>query len=241
MNKLLIFFVFIVFSQTPSKHIVVEYDISTSELTANIPDVDKVPKSVIESFKKSFELINQMTTSLVATKSEGYCWTTNEVPNDVSTSEYETAIIMLGGNDKYYLNLNKDIVNKYFNAYGEKVYTEKKIKDFNWVLSKDSKMIGDYKCFKATLTYEVENLSGVHKKKVTAYYTPEINYSYGPMGYGGLPGLIIELKDDKITYVVNNVKFKDEDLKFPKLPKSKLVTEKELKEMYKVAKANRGW
>lgn len=69
----------------------------------------------------------------------------------------------------------------------------------NWVLIDEKKNIDKYTCYKATL-----------KKRdtlVEAWYTKEISINEGPMGYWGLPGLILEVKEgkkhiefDKISY-----------------------------------------
>ena len=63
----------------------------------------------------------------------------------------------------------------------------------NWILTNDTKQIDNYKCYKATLTHSVKSRKG----NVTAWYCPEIPYSFGPKGYGGLPGLIVELIDKR--------------------------------------------
>jgi GLPGLI family protein len=67
---------------------------------------------------------------------------------------------------------------------------------------------------------------------ITAWYTPEIPVNQGPEGYWGLPGLILEVNDDKTiilcSKVVMNAKEKVE-IKAPN--KGKEVTQKEYDEI----------
>ncbi len=63
----------------------------------------------------------------------------------------------------------------------------------NWTLVNETKYIDKYLCYKAIMTHSVKSRKGT----VIAWYCPEIPYSFGPKGYGGLPGLILELNDKR--------------------------------------------
>jgi GLPGLI family protein len=65
----------------------------------------------------------------------------------------------------------------------------------NWTLTNDTKTIDGYECYKATTLYIVNNSKGEFRHPVTAWYCPQLPYSFGPAGYGGLPGLILELQE----------------------------------------------
>ncbi len=94
---------------------------------------------------------------------------------------------------KYY---NKENCKAQLNAYGELfLITRPKL---NWILLKESKKIGKYNCFKAT-TEIIVNSKG-RKQKIIAWFTPKIPISLGPIGYNGLPGLILELEVYKKKY-----------------------------------------
>ena len=102
-----------------------------------------------------------------------------------------------------------------------------------WELHDETKMIGDYVCFKATTFYTVTNPKGkVFKHSFTAWYAPQLPYKFGPAGYGNLPGLIIELQGNRATYGVKKIQFydetEDEKIKMPKIKKLKLITEGKL-------------
>jgi len=66
---------------------------------------------------------------------------------------------------------------------------------FNWQLSNERKNILSYKCQKATCTFRGRNY--------VAWFTSEIPIQNGPYKFGGLPGLILEISDDRNHYVFN--------------------------------------
>jgi len=99
-----------------------------------------------------------------------------------------------------------------------------------WKTQNDTKKIGEYNCFKATTEITV-NTKG-RKKLITAWFTPEIPVSLGPLGYDGLPGLILELEVyNKIYFVKKIVLNPKEKIEIETLIKGIKVTEKEFQEM----------
>lgn len=114
-----------------------------------------------------------------------------------------------------------------------------------WKMYDETKQIGDYLCFKATTFYITTNPKGkVFKHSFTAWYTPQIPYKFGPAGYGNLPGLIIELQGENITYGVKKIQFykdgeKSKKNRMPRLKKKKLITEEELEKL--AAEDEKSW
>lgn len=58
-----------------------------------------------------------------------------------------------------------------------------------WSLGKEQRKILGYKCQSATGTFRGRNY--------TAWFTPQLSYKNGPWKFGGLPGLILEIYDQK--------------------------------------------
>jgi GLPGLI family protein len=148
---------------------------------------------------------------------------------------------MIQNDSKYYYDLKSNVVTKWFNAYGEHLVQKRPIDSIKWILSKENKMIGNYLCFKANFNYVVRNTKGEFNKKVTAWYAPKIPFYFGPKGFCNLPGLILELTDDKIIYVADVIKFSKTKENIPKLPKGKLISEDELKVLGDRARKNNRW
>lgn len=127
------------------------------------------------------------------------------------------------------------------NAFGEDfiVLNDKK----NWKLTSEKKKIGKYECNKAILEYKGKSSN---KRYITAWYCPSINIPYGPIGYSGLPGLIMELDINGTTqYFVNKIEYKKINKDIVKPRKGTEVTIEEFNKMAKGAmsdfRKNRGY
>ena len=66
---------------------------------------------------------------------------------------------------------------------------EEKIPVFKWNMGGEKKMILGYECKKAKTQYR--------GREYTAWYTDKIPVNNGPYVFGGLPGLILAIEDDK--------------------------------------------
>ena len=75
------------------------------------------------------------------------------------------------------------------------------------------KNFGDYKVYKATTVRQ----KGTVKTPVEAWFTSDLPYSFGPLGFGGLPGFIVELKFEEMIYTLNKIEKANVKIKKPKL------------------------
>jgi GLPGLI family protein len=87
--------------------------------------------------------------------------------------------------------------------------------DFNWKITSESKKINNYTCYKATQVNS-DNFA------LIAWFCPEISYSFGPYVTAGLPGLILELHTNFITYGLLTFE-ETNDIKEIKIPTAKKV------------------
>jgi len=144
----------------------------------------------------------------------------------LSSDNNKSFDIGIGAYDKgVYYNKDKRILQ--LNAFGELfLITKPKL---NWKIQKESKKIGEYDCFKA-ITEIIVNSKG-RKQLIAAWFTPEIPVSLGPLGYNGLPGLILELEVYKKIYYAKKITLNPkEEIKIEKPTKGIMVTEKEYQE-----------
>ncbi|NJN33487.1 MAG: GLPGLI family protein [Saprospiraceae bacterium] len=79
---------------------------------------------------------------------------------------------------------------------------EPKLPHFNWKIENTDSLIGKFKCQKATTRFRGRNYE--------AWFTKEVPISNGPWKFHGLPGLILEVRDDK-----HEVKFEFQALEMP--------------------------
>ncbi|WP_373496364.1 GLPGLI family protein [Aquiflexum sp.] len=88
-----------------------------------------------------------------------------------------------------------------------------------WKITKEEKIIGEFKCFKA--------INKLTDYQVEAWFTSEIPIPDGPWFYSGLPGLIVELKTDKMYFKLEKFKYVNEKIEFESRPTGKSITRKE--------------
>lgn len=76
--------------------------------------------------------------------------------------------------------------------YNESVEYEEPIPQFDWKLSTDTMTMCNYLCMRAETEFR--------GRKWIAWFTLDIPISQGPWKFGGLPGLILEIKDTEGHY-----------------------------------------
>lgn len=108
----------------------------------------------------------------------------------------------------------------------------------NWTLTNESKLIGVYKCFKATTEDVVVTKEKTFRHPITAWYCPEIPFPYGPLSYGGLPGLILELQTKNGVYGVKKIDLKQTPIEIETLKKYKLIHKVELDKLIEIKNSN---
>ena len=69
----------------------------------------------------------------------------------------------------------------------------------DWTISYEKRIIGGYKCYKATKKCSCG-------QDIVAWFTPEIPLPFGPAGYAGTPGLILDITYFKHTLRIKKLK-----------------------------------
>ena len=162
-----------------------------------------------------------------------------------------------GSANLYYKDTKEQSYANQTDLFGKNFLVKDHLKKMDWKLEKESKMIGNYMCFKATATQKI-NTRGFrfrpgpprpprrgdqNKQKdtatfkkdtmpkfrtITAWYTPQIPVNQGPKEYWGLPGLILEVSFDKTMLLATKIILNPKDKKPLKTPdKGKVVTQAE--------------
>ncbi|RKE98623.1 GLPGLI family protein [Ichthyenterobacterium magnum] len=237
-NRLVFILVFSVINYCYSQHIVVNYKIITYGDFIE-KKTENRNSDVVEKINNSFQLVNLMRMHLKATQTESVYWGDNKVNSGADERYFNLAKLYINNDDIYFTNLKEGIISKSFNAFEKDFVIHNLISNVKWILHKDSKFINKYKCFKATTFYEIKNPKGVFRKEVVAWYTLDIPYRFGPKNFSGLPGLILEVRDDNIIYVADVIEFKAEDIVIEVNAKGENITQKKLDDMAEEAMDNR--
>lgn len=90
-------------------------------------------------------------------------------------------------------------------------------------------IIGKYTCYKATTIKEITNRIGQKiQEKIIAWYSLEIPIRAGIKDFQGLPGAIVSLEAEGLTYRLSEIKTKlNSRIKIKKPSGGKIVTQDE--------------
>lgn len=90
---------------------------------------------------------------------------------------------------KYFRNSNSNIITLTDQLLMDSYLIKDTVLDMKWTLQMDTATFVGYFCNKATTTFR--------GRKYSAWYTTEIPMPYGPYKFGGLPGVILFLNEEK--------------------------------------------
>jgi GLPGLI family protein len=205
-------------------------------------------KSFEEDLKKAFE----KTYTLKFNAFEGFFSEEQQIENDAKSGSFQ--IINSSGNEKSYHNLKDKQSIREIDFLSKEFLIIDSLKKWNWVLTEETKKIGQYTAIKAICTIKVSEealrkfeemkekqansnsqimvLTPPKERQITAWFTPEIPVSLGPDSYWGLPGLILEVHDANTIWLCSKVTLNPkEGVKIEKPKKGQRVNEKEYQDL----------
>lgn len=130
------------------------------------------------------------------------------------------SIKVVQGDDIMYKNVKEQRYTNKTEIYGKLFLIKDSLTSRKWQLVNETKNIGEYTCYKAifedeyttrTLTEEGEFTTVTKPRTTTVWYTPQIPVSNGPSNYFGLPGLVLEVNDGKLTLVCTKIVLNPEE------------------------------
>ena len=176
---------------------------------------DKFQKEMEEKMKKMFQktFILNFTKEESTYKQEATLKAPQPQANGLSFVSFG------GGSDNsiLYKNIKENSYVNKTDIMGKAFLIKDDLKNLDWELTSETKNIGTYTCYKATYSVEAEKTSmkmadnqlkqtkEKYTKTTTAWFTMQIPVSNGPENYGGLPGLILEINDGKLTIVCTEI------------------------------------
>ncbi|MFT7120081.1 MAG: GLPGLI family protein [Neolewinella sp.] len=110
--------------------------------------------------------------------------------------EHTTAVIIAtNARDRYFLNHKEKIRLTRASIENSPVNVVESYKKHTWTLTGNEKCVEGRKLLEATtpnITTDRNGDEAIHLVRV--WYAPDLPFSFGPLGYDGLPGLIMELR-----------------------------------------------
>ncbi|MBO6117492.1 MAG: GLPGLI family protein [Bacteroidales bacterium] len=134
------------------------------------------------------------------------------------------------------------------NTMGKMFLVTDSLDEFDWTITDQTKEINGRMCTKAVLggsqkrledmQGELEDLENIDfaeiiKGSTTAWFSPETPIPAGPMGFMGLPGLIVELDMQAMKYTLTDIQVVEDMPEVTPPTKGKKVTGKEFREIQK--------
>ena len=169
----------------------------------------EMQKSIQEQLQKQF----QQEYTLVFNKNES-TYKQNEKLAAPSPKQYGIQIQISQGSDIMYKNIKENRFTNQTEIFGKQFLIKDSLQSNTWELVNETKNIGEYTCFKAIFSEEYttqtindnNEIETITKERTTtAWYTPQIPVNNGPENFQGLPGLILEINDGKLTLICSKI------------------------------------
>lgn len=230
---IVLFFSNLSFGQIKSGEIIytIKSELSLSKMMEKSDKINNEMKKMLESFESTEE--DDILLKLHFNEKEALFFFEDEMESE--TSGINLALIFAKNMGKIYIDIKNGKIISQKELGGTFFLVQKDIKDYKWKLINESKQIGQYNCYKATTSLKSLKKGKETETVIEAWYAPSLPINIGPLGYAGLPGLIIELKDGKMgTYSLKEINFDvDKNRAIEKLTKGKVVTSEEYKKISK--------
>ncbi|WP_299525780.1 GLPGLI family protein [Winogradskyella sp.] len=137
---------------------------------------------------------------------------------------------IFGGSDNliYYNQDNKEFLSETLVLDYPVIISKEPIE---WeILNEETKLINGYLCKKAIQKRAKANDTALTKKpEFTAWFCPEIPFSFGPERFHGLPGLVLECKSNIVKFKLEKITWHKEELEINKPNSGEIISEEEFK------------
>lgn len=193
--------------------------------------VDKKNDNQLHSHyqKIAHEGADKLTFVLEYNKKQSQFYLKEDLQND--DRDATIAVAMTEYSNPIFTDLLKNLRKSYNNAGGpfskkqEFLITDSLFE--GWELKNETKKIQDLTCYKAIGHTSHKEGDKTFTKDLIAWYCPELPNSFGPDGYGKLPGLILELQINKVLFGAKKINLKNKHFDFQFPTKGKVVNSEE--------------
>jgi GLPGLI family protein len=202
-----------------------------SKTTMDMSRFDRMPEDRKKQIMARMKNFLEKTYTLNFTKIESI-FKENVKLSAPGTSKGPRWAVASNGQGAIYKNMQNGKIIEDVETFSKRFLIIEKMEEPKWQLGSETKQIGQYVCYKATLTREDTNIdyskifgrggrnnskekdskkmeekteSTVKMETITAWYTPQIPVSTGPKDYYGLPGLILEINAGRTTMLCTEI------------------------------------
>ena len=217
----IILFILLSFVKVYSQNLYAEYKVTIFP-EKEILEKDETLKSY---YLNAIENAKHLNFGLICTSENSKFFNTTD--SQILASIKGTDLLFAG----YYgivFDLKKKLLSQ-SNLLGDNIFVEKHIVN-DWQLINEKKEINGFLCYKATSTNKIVYGEKVFNHPVTAWYCPTLPYNFGPNGYSGLPGLILELQVRNVVYGASKIELNSTETFKIETDKMKVLNEKEFEE-----------
>ncbi len=171
-----------------------EAESALQKLKETKPDVYK---QFGENLRRSNQIRNELKFELQFNDHQSIFYVNEQaVPTKQDQLAYSTAVIMASNaKDAYYIDHQKQLRLSRGKLEQTPVNIIEPYDKYEWTITGNKKTVSGRTLLEATTQRTVQTKEGNESTTtVQVWYAPEIPVSFGPLGYDGLPGLIMELR-----------------------------------------------
>jgi len=211
-----------------SQNTICIYKVKKNETLKVDDTASEVAKSANKLINRALGFVDQLEYVLIYNNKES-TFKLKETLTGGSEKDFKLAKLaaVMTSHGKYYQNLSEDLTLRQFEVYGQEFLVNEPL-NIDWETTNIKKTVGKYTYYKA-----INKCKSCSNSNITeVWYTPQIAIPFGPKGFGGLPGLIVEVKMKAVTLYLDKI-VKNQIVKIKRPLTGKSVT---LKEYEKIAK-----
>ena len=191
----------------------IEVPLDSTQMTS------EMHQRMIEMLKKQFEK-----TFVLSFNQQASIYKEDETLEAPRAGNMRMMFITTDGADVLYKDMKANRYTSQTEFFGKLFLVKDDLEKLDWTLENETKNIGKYTCYKATMKRVVDVVQGgisINGDKdldaetdeapqtreiiVTAWYTPQIPLNNGPARYYGLPGLILEVSDGEESILCSKI------------------------------------
>src|SRR5690554_1010499 len=180
------------------------------------PDIDPRKKQMIAVSIQAHIEARKYTYSLKIADTTSFFHLNNTMPNDAHQESINTMTKAYVNKGNFYQNSStKQVIEQTTDKQTNIIYP---FDFFDWQLTAETENILGYTCYKATTTYTEPHPAGGKDfvRHITVWFAPDIPLSFGPQGYGGLPGLILKKCQSGTCFIADKIEEKKVKIAPPK-------------------------